>query len=259
MSFATVSPYDWCLANWSAPVPVFAGTTTRIGGVSDGAHAENNLALHTGDEVAHVCENRLRLGNALRGAPIQWLNQVHGIEQVNVAAATTRRVPVADAMWTQQRGIALAILTADCVPILLADEAGSLIAAAHAGWQGLLAGVVPNLLANLPAQTQQLCAWIGPCISAQRYEVGREVWSRFCGDYPAAVLAHPDDPDKRLLDLVAVSREQLRRVGVVHIAEARVCTYEDRRFFSHRRHTHSGSAGSQCGRMASVICLPADY
>lgn len=266
---------------------VIAFTTTRIGGVSTGPFASNNLRYDIGDAAEHVTANRQRLTLTIaaleRGALaeantdalaqpciVQWLDQVHGIDVAKVPlpesgmdselAPTAETTPRADAMWTKQPGVALAIQTADCLPVLLCDRAGTVIGAAHAGWRGLVAGVLEALVAAMPVAADDLVAWIGPGIGPQSYEVGAEVWQPIAVHTPQVVLSHPTDSSKRLLDLKRLAELKLRRIGlpVEAIFSSAHCTYTDARLFSYRQATQAGGPG-QTGRMASVIALPRSF
>lgn len=209
------------------------------------------MGLHVGDDVAAVTANRAALQARLGASAMQWLTQVHGVNVIEATHASVAEAPRADAVWTTTPGLALAIMTADCVPVLVCDAAGLVIGAAHAGWQGLRAGVIAALIAAMPAPAQSLRAWIGPTISARNYEVGEDVWQHFAKLYPAALTRHPEQPDKRLLDLPAVAMQQLAAVGVAHVDACGLCTYADARLYSHRQAQHTGA--STTGRMASVI------
>ncbi len=244
---------DWLAADWSCPPAVVAGCTTRQGGGSKGVWQSNNLAMHVGDDVAAVQHNRERLQQRLNADAVQWLSQVHGTRVHRASAATAADAPEADAVWTDERGLALAIMTADCVPILIADDAGDVIGAAHAGWQGLRDGVLSHLLAALPIAAERLSAWLGPAIGGPSYEVGEDVWQHFVADHAAALSPHPEQADKRHLDLPTVARAQLMACGVREVTSSGWCTYGDERFYSHRRAGHAGQVTT--GRMATLIML----
>ena len=231
---------------------VCACATRRHDGVSQGAYASNNLALHVGDDPQHVRRNREGVYLQLGTHQIQWLDQVHGRVCVRADASTVTDAPEADAVWTDQPRIALAILTADCVPVLLRDLDGRCVGAAHAGWQGLALGVIDELIRAMPVNPMRLSAWIGPCIGACCYEVGEEVWREFADAYPDAVLAHADAA-KRYLNLAQVARHQLSEAGVEYVSDSGICTYCDDGFYSHRRAVHTGEAPT--GRFASLIML----
>jgi purine-nucleoside/S-methyl-5'-thioadenosine phosphorylase / adenosine deaminase len=257
---------DW-LACHPANIRVVAGCTTRLKGFSSGPYARGNLGLHVFDDPVAVGRNRQALSQYLGARHVQWLQQVHGTEVHQATYASAAQAVTADAVWTHEVGLALAILTADCVPVLLwsASEAQAevpVVAGIHAGWRGLCDGVIAQTLRQLPVPSQTLQAWIGPCISAAHYEVGEEVWSQFTHWPEAVTLPHPDQQQKRLLDLNAGVHWQLQACGVTKIHNSRVCTYVDPRFYSHRGRALESSCGSnrsleatQTGRFASVIML----
>ncbi len=238
--------------DWPAPERVRAVATTRAGGVSVGAFASLNLAEHVGDDPACVRENRARLRRdlALPAEPL-WLRQVHG---ATVADASRDEGGVAaDAMIAGAPGQVCALLTADCLPVLFCDDRASHVAAAHAGWRGLAAGVLEATVAALLRRgvpPERLLVWIGPAISAAAYEVGAEVREQFlCGD-PRAADAFSANPRGRWqLDLVGLARSRLAAAGIGRVFGGELCTYADPdRFFSHRR-------DGPCGRQATLIWL----
>ncbi len=241
----------WLAADWPCPTGLIAGCTTRHGGFSEGVWQSNNLALHVGDDAATVQRNREGLQARLHAGAIQWLSQVHGTQVVRASSATASDAPEADAVWTDARGVALAIMTADCVPVVIADADGDVIGAAHAGWQGLRDGVLSRLLSAMPAPNDRLSAWLGPAISGRCYEVGEDVWSQFAAEHGDALSTHPDQADKRYLDLPAIARAQLLASGVRRVASSGWCSYADERFYSHRQAGHAGQATT--GRMATLI------
>ena len=243
----------WLAADWHSPPNVVAGCTTRQGGRSGGVWESNNQALHVGDDAAVVQLNREALQARLGADQVQWLNQVHGTQVHRASSASVDEAPAADAVWTDEQGLALAIMTADCVPIVLADADGTVIGAAHAGWQGLRDGVLGALVAAMPAPARQLSAWLGPAISGANYEVGEDVWQHFVGDFAEALSPHADQADKRLLDLPGVARLQLLASGVSQVTSSGWCTYADARFYSHRRAGHTGEMNT--GRMATLIMM----
>ncbi|XOV82189.1 MAG: peptidoglycan editing factor PgeF [bacterium] len=234
----------WQPADIPLPADLRIGCTLTTGGVSTGAFAQSNMALHVGDEASAVQANRASLQQLLGYTDVQWLDQVHGNRCVQAPAAGPP--PQADACWTLARGLALAVLTADCVPVLLWSERSSATAAVHAGWRGLHTGVLQHTLAAMDQVPSQLCAWIGPCISVQHYEVGEDVWEHFSSDFADCVHAHPRQRHKRLLDLSAIAHKQLSRAGVARVFPSNWCSFADPRFYSFRR---SGVTG----RMASII------
>ena len=246
--------YPCVPAVWSEPqANAIAFTTTNKGLL------ENDGTLVTADRTG--TRNREALGEALvrtnhgQDVAIQWVEQTHGVANVYASLESTQELPVADAVWTDQPGIALAIQTADCVPVLFVHRRGELVAAAHAGWRGLLGGVIETLVTSLPVAPTDLQAWIGPCISVGHFEVGRDVWAVVQDQCPQAVLLHAQDPAKRMVDLVRLTQWRLQNCGVVQIAAAQRCTYADPVFYSHRRHTVENGIGAKTGRMASVVML----
>lgn len=233
--------------DWPAPAHVIAAVSTRRGGVSYGAYASLNLGSHVGDEPEAVAENRRRFAAAagLAAAPA-WLNQVHGC---GVVAAGGSEQASADACWSRTPGTACAVLTADCLPVLFVDRAGSCVAAAHAGWRGLAAGVLEATIAALPAAPQQLMAWLGPAIGPAAFQVGSEVRAAFTAVAAEDAVAFVPDGERWLADIYQLARARLARAGVPAVYGGGLCTVSDaERFFSHRRDGLSG-------RFASVISL----
>ena len=234
--------------DWPAPANVRAVVTTRTGGVSSGRYADFNLATHVGDDPAVVATNRTRLATTLgfRGSPC-WLNQVHGADCINAAMRHTAP-PDADASCTTERGKACAILTADCLPILLCDRAGSTVAAIHAGWRGLAASVIGHTLQRMPP-AGDLLAWIGPGIGPRAYRVGDDLRSTFLRLEAGNAFAFTQESDGWHCDLAALARRQLELAGVADIRQYPGCTHDEpARFFSFRR-------DGETGRMASLIWL----
>ena len=263
----------WLRACWPSTTKqgVLGFTTTRHGGSSSGAFSSNNIRFDIGDEAAAVAANRVELLTAINHqlayatgvfealpVSLQWLDQVHGSQCVYVDEYSINDTPQADAAWTDKPGIGIAIQTADCVPILIADQGGSIVGAVHAGWRGVAANIVNNLVVSMPAKPKDLMAWIGPCIGPRQFEVGEDVWSVILSMLPEAVHKHPSDPSKRLIDLALISRWQLQQCGVGSISAANICTYASADFYSYRQACHeellnSDSTLGQVGRMASVV------
>ena len=236
------------IPDWPAPARVRALVTTREGGVSEGDYASFNLATHVGDEPTAVTRNRQLLAAAC-GLPTtpRWLNQVHGTVVVD-AAAHPAAAPDADAAFTREPGVICAILTADCLPILLCDRAGTTVAAIHAGWRGLASGVIAATLQHLPAASD-LLAWVGPGIGPLHYEVGPELRQRFLALDPAHACAFAARDGAWYADLAQLAVQQLQRAGVGSITASGLCTYADpARFYSFRRNP-------VCGRIASLIWI----
>lgn len=241
-------PPDWIVPDWPAPANVKALITTRNGGVGSDAFAGFNLGLQTGDAPQYVAENRARLRRLLPQEP-KWLRQIHGASVVNVDAVT--ETPEADAGFARQSGTVCAVLIADCLPVLLADRAGTLVAAAHAGWRGLSGSVIENTVnAMCSAGTVpgELIAYLGPAIGPNAFEVGADVRDTFVSRAPDAAQAfQPQRPGKWLADLFMLARQALLRSGVSAVYGGGLCTYSDAaRFFSYRR-------DKTTGRMAALI------
>ena len=224
--------------------------TTRRGGVSQAPYESLNLGDHVGDASHCVEENRRRVSAQLPTQDIHWIRQVHGIVSVE---AGIRSVPEADAQWTCERCQPLAVLTADCLPVVLADREARCVGIAHAGWRGLAAGVLESLLQAMPVETGSVTAWLGPAISAAAYQVGPEVrdaFERADGDATTACFAPSERDGLWMADLAALARLRLSRAGVSTITGGGRCTYgEPEHFFSHRRD------GAQTGRMATLVWL----
>ncbi|MCG6940798.1 MAG: peptidoglycan editing factor PgeF [Thiohalocapsa sp.] len=242
------------LPDWPAPANVRACTSTRRGGVSGGPFASLNLAAHVGDDAAAVAANRRRL-RAVLDLPAEplWLSQVHGCEAVSAdrgPAAARGEPPVADAAVSRAPGRVCAVLTADCLPLLLCDRAGTTCAAVHAGWRGLHRGVIEATLARLGVPGSELLAWLGPAIGPARFEVGPEVRAAFLQQDAAAASAfRAGAGDRWLADLYALARLRLSAAGVSAVSGGDLCTLSDReRFFSYRR-------DGRTGRMATLIWL----
>ncbi len=242
---------NWLVPEWPAPPWVRACTTTRGGGVSEGSFASLNLAEHVGDDPAHVIENRLRLLAALHSsAQPLWLRQVHGTTVVD--AATVKPDCAADASVVARSGIACAVLSADCLPLLLCDKAGTRVAAVHAGWRGLLGGVIENCVRGLHCSGSQLWAWLGPAIGPKAFEVGDDVRDAFMAEDAQTEAAFVPLPTGRwLADIYLLARQRLARVHVTGVYGGQWCTVTDReRFYSYRR-------DGVTGRMASLVWLEA--
>lgn len=235
------------IPDWPLPAGIRAAVSTRAGGVSEGAYASLNLGDHVGDKPEAVTENRHRFA-AAAGLVAQpgWLRQVHGCD---VVAAASGLSASADAVWTDQPGRPCAVLTADCLPVLFADMEGRCVAAAHAGWRGLAAGVLEATVAAMPVPAQRLTAWLGPAIGPEAFQVGDEVREAFVAQCAADAAAFKPDGDRWRADLFALAKARLARCGVGSVAGGGLCTVSDpQRFFSHRRDGLSG-------RFASLIVI----
>lgn len=233
--------YLW--ANWPAPTGIYALSTTRFGGASLAPYNENNLALHVGDNPQHVLANRQQLKHLLdlTQEPI-WLNQTHSTNCVVAELDENRH---ADAVITRKTNTPLAIMTADCLPIVLCSQTNHEIAAIHAGWRGLAQGIIENTLDQLQSPQESLLAWIGPAICGQCYSVGEEVKNTFLARYPQADIAFSIRENQRFADLIKIATLILQSHGVkVYLSQQ--CTVENHQFFSYRN-------AKDTGRIATLI------
>ncbi|MEW5786882.1 MAG: peptidoglycan editing factor PgeF [Pseudomonadota bacterium] len=267
---------DWIIPDWPAPPNVRGVMTTRSGGVSRPPYDSLNPAGHVGDDPAAVAENRRILRQSLPAEPL-WLNQVHGSRVIELvlpargggqgegpgldpstswplAGAVT---PEADASFTRQPGQVCAVLTADCLPVLFCDDAGRVVAAAHAGWRGLAGGVLENTVAAMGVEPARILAWLGAAIGPDTFEVGPEVREAFLARHPLAGIAFrpalpgtlDETPRKWLADIYVLARLLLAQAGVEQVYGGGMDTFRDvRRFHSYRRDGPSG-------RMASLVWL----
>lgn len=244
-------PLSFIQPDWPAPANVHALSTTRLGGLSSGPFAGLNLGDHVGDDPERVEENRALLQReaAIPGT-LPWLSQVHGI---TVHPATTPYVtaPEADAACAHAPGHPCVVMTADCLPVLFCNRAGTVVAAAHAGWRGLHAGVLEASMTAMGCDPAEVLAWLGPAIGPDAFEVGSEVRAAFIAEQAEASEAFKPsvNADKWLADIYQLARLRLRRAGVSAIYGGEFCTVGDAtRFYSYRR-------DGQTGRMASLIWL----
>jgi hypothetical protein len=244
---------DWITPDWPAPANVHAIMTTRAGGVSQGPYASFNPATHVDDDPAAVTENRRILRQWLPAEPL-WLNQVHGCDVALPASQGGATAPTADASVAFQPNEVRAVLTADCLPVLFCDETGTVVAAAHAGWRGLIGGVLEATVAAMGVPPENILAWLGAAIGPAAFEVGDEVREAFASRLPLTGIAFrpalpgtlDEAPKKWLADIYALARIHLASVGVTRVYGGGLCTYRDPRFFSYRREPRTG-------RMASAI------
>lgn len=244
-------------ADWPAPPGVVAFTTLRFGaGASEIPFNRFNLGLRSGDDVRTVSANRNELIQrcGLPDAP-HWLQQVHGVAVQRFGAGDLvppdgAQEPIADASVTSDAGVVLAILTADCLPVVFAAKDGGEVGAAHAGWRGLVAGVLENTVAAMHAAPRDLVAWLGPAAGPQAYEIGAEVFDAFVShDLRAETAFAPTRPGHWKVDLYALARQRLVDAGMspANIHGGGLCTISDqKRFFSHRR-------DQRTGRMATLV------
>lgn len=239
---------------WPVPANVLALSTTRSGGYSEGRFSSFNLGHHVGDVSAKVEANRALLAGRLpEGSEIQWLSQVHGTAVAEAGRGET--CPPADGAWSRQLGQACAVLTADCLPVLFCSDGGDVVAAAHAGWRGLCAGVLEATVQAMGVEPDRLLAWLGPAIGPGVFEVGPEVRRQFLaaasdvGAVSDCFAVSPRTSGHFLADLYALARQRLAAMGLDRVYGGGECTYTDtERFYSYRR-------DGQTGRMASLILL----
>jgi YfiH family protein len=241
--------------NWEVPSDIGAFSTTRQGGASaapydDGAGGGGlNLGSHVGDRLQDVERNRSLLSRHIPALPI-WLSQVHGTRVVDASDAVCGEE--ADAIVATQAGLVCAVQTADCLPVLLCDRSGRVVGAAHAGWRGLVGGVLENTVAKMRAAgANELIAWLGPAIGPARFEVGSDVFAAFADrDARAASAFHtiPGRAGKYWADIYTLARLRLQSAGVTHISGGDMCTVSEQRFYSYRR-------DGVTGRMASLIWI----
>jgi YfiH family protein len=245
--------------DWPAPKNVRAFTSCRSGGFSQPPYDSFNLALHVGDNQLLVNKNRQLLPNYQN---FTWLNQTHSNICVNldrdgnVANAALQ----ADACFATKKSQVCAVMTADCLPVLLCDQQGTCVAAVHAGWRGLAGGVIENTVSKMPVTTKSLMAWMGPTISQRHFEVGKEIKETFI-DFPQAFKQNNHTTeDKYFADLYQIAKQKMLAMGIKQIFGGEYCTYQQADlFFSHRRETHQTSNRANptaaTGRIVSAIYL----
>lgn len=236
--------------NWPAPANIRALQTTRLGGESLGSYESLNLGGHVADNELHVTQNRRRLGEHLPSSPL-WLQQVHGTVVVNEVQAQNQ--PEADGSYTKEVDKVCAVMTADCLPVLFCNESGTQVAAIHAGWRGLAAGILEKTLECFECKNEAILIWLGPAIGPNTFEVGLPVYEAFCQKHPEALHCFKkleiEGQDKWHADLYSLARLRLNKAGVQKIYGGERCTFTDEEhFFSYRR-------DGITGRMATCIWL----
>ena len=234
------------IPDWPAPAGIRACVTTRAGGVSLAPFDSFNLGDHVDDDPSAVAHNRQRLTHIFDVQPA-WLSQVHGVV---VAPANPEQIVEADASWTATPGIACTVMTADCLPALFCDRAGTRVAAAHAGWRGLAAGVLEAAAHSLNVEPDDILVWLGPAIGPAVFEVGGEVRDVFIDDMPQAATAFvPSVNEGRYMaDIYELARLRLARYGITAVYGGGFCTVTDPRFYSYRR-------SPRTGRFASLVWI----
>lgn len=236
--------------NWPAPASVKALQTVRSGGVSQAPYASLNLGSHVNDDPIAVAKNRQLLSAYLPSEPV-WVNQVHGVEVID--AANSSSLQNADASYTTKSSVVCVTMTADCLPVLLCDERGTVVAAVHAGWKGLCDGVIEAAVQKMQVPPNEILVWLGPAIGPDAFEVGDDVREQFITKDSQATSAFKPLGNKWLCNMYMIATQRLKQLGVMQIYGAGVnehfCTYTDEaRFFSFRRNNVTG-------RMASMIWL----
>jgi len=239
--------------DWPAPANIHAWSTSRVQGISEAPYDGLNLAQHVGDQPAAVEQNRQHLAQvlALPSSPL-WLNQVHGRQVVNAAEwvhmGEPGSQPEADAAYSLQAAVVCVVMTADCLPLLVCNQRGDKVAAVHAGWRGLAAGVIESTLAALQEPAEELLVWLGPAIGPTAFEVGEDVRQAFIAEDAVTASAFQQNrPGHYLADIYALARRRLQAFGVQAIYGGGYCTFDDAdHFYSYRR-------DGKTGRQASLI------
>ena len=245
MTSTLLNPNHWLIPDWPAPANICAGTSLRNGGVSLPPYDSLNLGDHVGDDPAAVAKNRQRLN--LPSEPV-WLKQTHSTRIVDAAHCTPGQTE-ADSSYTTQANIICSVLTADCLPLLICNKDGTQVAAVHAGWRGLAAGIIEAAVKKFGANNNELLVWLGPAIGPDAYEVGEEVREIFIAHDPAAQSAFTTEQEKWRMDIYQLARQRLQALGVTTIYGGNRCTFREHdQFYSYRR-------DGITGRMASVIWM----
>jgi YfiH family protein len=236
-------PEHLIIPDWPAPLNVKALQTTRAGGISSPPYDSLNLGDHVGDAPLAVERNRILLNRLLPSEPV-WLNQMHGTVVANADMASC--LPQADACIARHRAAVCAVMTADCLPILLCDTQGSVVGVAHAGWKGLAAGVIEATVHAMDVAPENIMVWLGPAIGQDEFEVGDEVRAAFLAIQPQAASAFiPGRNGKWFADLYGLARLRLNALGITRIYGGGSCTYRERgKFFSYRRDGVTGRMGT---------------
>jgi YfiH family protein len=237
---------DWLIPDWPAPAGIKSCVTTREGGVSLAPFDSLNLGDHVDDSPASVASNRLHLTSTLNIQPA-WLKQVHGVV---IAEANPDAVMEADASWTDSPGIACTIMTADCLPALFCTLDGRKVAAAHAGWRGLAAGILEATADSLDVPPEHIMVWLGPAIGQPSFEVGPEVREAFTSTHPQTrnAFSPSENPGRFMADIYELARLRLAAHGVTAVYGGGFDTFTDPRFYSYRR-------SARIGRFASLIWI----
>lgn len=234
--------------DWPAPANIRAISTTRLGGVSHSPWHQMNLAIHVGDDPRDVQQNRDILMNMaqLPQEPM-WLQQVHGCDVFDANNPVSKEC---DASVSRRCGEICVVMTADCLPLLMTNRQGTVVAAVHAGWKGLASGVIERAIDSMACDAKDILVWLGPAIGPNHFEVGEDVYAAFVDKNTAANSAFVSVSDgKWLCNLYRLARQCLSAYGILSVTGGDLCTYSDaERFFSYRR-------DGVTGRMASLIWM----
>ena len=234
-------------ADWPAPSNVVAFTTTRQGGFSQAPFDSFNLAQHVDDLTSVVARNRQLLVSQfnLPSEPV-WLDQVHSTKVLEIGSSATALQP-ADGLITASPKVVCAVMTADCMPLFLSDQAGTKVAVVHAGWRGMADGIIEQAVGLFNQPPEQILAWAGPTIGPKYFEIGPEVKEQLMG--PKEAYTASSNKGKLLADLYLLAGQRLAGLGVLNYTHAAYCSYADQQlFYSYRR-------SKVTGRMASIIYL----
>lgn len=246
----TTAQATFLQANWPAPAGVRTLISTRLGGVSQAPFASLNVGMHTGDDLEHVAHNRTIIQSCIP-LPLAYLNQTHSTTVV-AASDALHTLLDADASFDRSAQVACAVMTADCLPVLFCDRKASVVAAAHAGWRGLAAGVLQNTIHSMGVEPNEIMAFLGPAIGPDAFEVGQDVFDAFVGQNPQAAAAFRlinPQTQQYLADIYQLARLILKQADVHSVYGGEHCTVLERdTFFSYRR-------DGQTGRMVSAIWL----
>jgi len=240
---------NFFIPNWPAPSHIKSLQTLRAGGKSEGKYKSFNLATHVNDDIDLVNSNRELLDQFLPSSP-HWLNQTHSVDVIELPSATFN----ADASYTRDKNTVCVVQTADCLPLLVTNKKGTIVAAIHAGWRGLLNGVIENTIHKMNMSPNELLVWLGPAISQKLFEVGADVKNNFCEKDQHAEKAFRAIPDQKwLADIYHLAKMRLKASGVTEIYGGSVtddyCTFANKLdYFSYRR-------DGETGRMASLIWI----
>lgn len=241
--------------DWPAPINIGALMTTRFGGISKKPYESFNLATHVGDLDANVLHNRAQLIRDQQLESVIWLNQVHGIEAIEIEGnLPNRATPTADASYTRLSDTACAVLVADCMPVMVTDRKGCCVGVAHAGWRGLCAGVIPNLITEMQIEPDQALVWLGPCIGPELFEVGPEVLEAFKSSQSfqstdVLTAFRRGKGNRYMASLMHLAKMQLAKIGIQEVYSNQECTFSNaQQYFSYRR-------DGATGRMAALIWI----